>query len=118
MFPRYFQIAPDFLKRFQIFSDVSYYIVLKKTEIKKRAQDSHKAAQDFRAGFENWGLVRTRLAQGKTRTKVLCTVLCKSCAHKASKKAKVLCAQGPRTRPRTRLGKYFAQDLCAYKALA
>ena len=57
---------------------------------KKCVQDSYKTAQDFCVGFENWGLVRTRLAPARNEQKVLFKGLvrtrlqknCLSCAYK------------------------------------
>ena len=58
---------------------------------KKCTQDSHKTAQEFCVGFENWGLVRTRLARARNENKSCANGLVRtrlqkkywSCAHKA-----------------------------------
>ena len=82
----------------------------------KCTQDSHKTAQDFCVGFENWGLVRTRLARARNEKKSCAMVLCAQGfkqtlglvrtrpSHKTSHKTweifctRPLCVQGPRTR--------------------
>ena len=54
---------------------------------KQIAQDSQKVEQDFCVGFENWGLVRTRLAPARDEQKGLVRTRlqnnCVSCANKA-----------------------------------
>ena len=74
-------------------------------------ENSHKTctrpAQDFCVGFENWGLVRIRLAPARDEKKVLYKGLVYT---RLQKKLLVLCVQDPRTRPRTRLWIFFAQD--------
>jgi len=79
--------------------------------MKTNVQGSYKTVQDSCVGFENWRLVRTRLAPARDEQKVLFNGLVRT---RLSGKLFVLCVQDPRTR----LGRSFTQDPCAYKTLA